>query len=162
MLVSPIILAVLCIVFGIFAFQLPLQSFILPSLGLSIDFSGIWNASLATILIIAGLVVGLAIYMLGNIKVREVRPFIGGENLERHTNMRPSGTEFYNTVREIGLLKGMYNLAEKKLFDIYEVLKSFVGYCANLLRVVHTGVLLTYVLWVLIGLVILSYIFIKK
>ena len=161
MLASPIILAVLCVVFGVFAFQLPIKLFILPSLGVNLDFSGVWNASVATVLILVGFFVGLIIYLLGNIKIREVRPFIGGENIDHQKDMRPSGAEFYNTVKEIGLLKVIYSLAEKKMFDLYEVLKNIFAYFTEMLRALHTGILLTYLLWVLIGLVVLSYLFIK-
>ncbi|MFC1645871.1 NADH-quinone oxidoreductase subunit L [Candidatus Omnitrophota bacterium] len=161
MLIPVIILAGLCVVFGVFAFKIPLRLFIAPSINGQIDFSGVWNSSLATILILIGLFIGFVIYLLGTLKSREVGQFIGGEDLEKNSQMRPSGVEFYNTVSDISILKKIYYLAETKIFDIYEVLKKICAYFTSLLRAVHTGILLTYLLWVLFGLMALLY-FIAK
>jgi len=55
----------------------------------------------------------------------------------------------------------MYKLAEKKLTDLYEVLKSIVLYFTEGFRVFHTGILGTYLTWMLFGLLVLLYLFIR-
>jgi len=122
MWIPQVFLAVLCVIFGVFAYRIPLKMFIFPSLGGKIEFFGIWNASLATILIIVGVAVGIIVYLLGTIrKTRETEAFIGGEILEKQSNMRVSGTEFYNTIKDINPLGAIYGLAERKVFDIYDI-----------------------------------------
>ncbi|MDO9579097.1 MAG: proton-conducting transporter membrane subunit, partial [Bacteroidales bacterium] len=119
MWIPPVLLAVLCVIFGVFAYRIPLKMFIFPSLEGKVEFFGIWNASLATILIIVGIIVGIIIYLLGTItKTRETEAFIGGEILEKQPNMRVSGTEIYNTIKDVAPLDAIYGLAERKVFDI--------------------------------------------
>ena len=80
-MVAPVVvLAALCIVFGIF-YRVPLGA-LTP--GEAAVPPGIWNSSLAVILLIIGLVVGLAIYLVGKIgKSTRVTPmFVGGESVE--------------------------------------------------------------------------------
>jgi formate hydrogenlyase subunit 3/multisubunit Na+/H+ antiporter MnhD subunit len=122
MWIPQVFLAVLCIIFGVFAYRIPLKMFIFPSLEGKVEFFGIWNASLATILIIVGIIVGVIIYLLGTItRTRETEAFVGGEILEKQPNMRVSGTEFYNTIKDIAPLDAIYRLAERKLFDVYHL-----------------------------------------
>ncbi|MFC1809175.1 NADH-quinone oxidoreductase subunit L [Candidatus Omnitrophota bacterium] len=156
------ILALLCIVFGVFAYRIPLKYFILPSFDFQVSFSGMWNSSLATALLIVGVLIGTVIYLLGTIlKVRETETFIGGEAIQDNPEVRVSGTEFYNTVQDIKVLKVIYALARKKLFDPYEVgTKLTFGFNA-LLRYIHNGVLSTYLAWCLLGMIILFYIILR-
>jgi len=122
MWIPQVFLAVLCVIFGVFAYRIPLKMFIFPSLEGKVEFFGIWNASLATILIIVGIIVGVIIYLLGTItRTREAEAFVGGEILEKQPNMRVSGTEFYNTIKDITPLDTIYRLAERKLFDVYHL-----------------------------------------
>jgi len=151
-------LALLCVIFGVFAYQIPLKIFILPSLGGEVEFSGVWNAGLATVLIVIGIIIGMIIYFLGKAtKTRETESFIGGEFLEKHPDMRVSGTEFYNTIQEIGILKTIYGLAEKKVFDFYNVGRRIAFVFVRILRYIHNGVLPTYMAWCLLGMIILFY-----
>lgn len=162
MWIPQVFLAVLCVIFGIFAYRIPLKMFIFPSLEGKVEFFGIWNASLATILIVAGIIVGVIIYLLGTItKARETEAFIGGEILEKQPNMRVSGTEFYNTIKEITPLDAIYRLAERKVFDIYH-LGSIITFGFNkILSYLHNGILLTYLSWCLLGMIILFYILLR-
>jgi len=162
MWIPQVFLAVLCVIFGVFAYRIPLKMFIFPSLEGKVVFFGIWNASLATILIIVGVVVGIMIYLLGTItKTREAEAFIGGEILEEQLNMRFSGTEFYNTIKDITPLGTIYGLAERKVFDIYH-LGSIITFGFNkILRYIHNGVLLTYLAWCFLGMIILFYILLR-
>lgn len=154
---SPLILAALCAVFGVFALQIPIRLFIAPSVGGQLGFIGAWDSSLATILIFAGLALGCIIYFLGNRKVREVNQFIGGEILTSHPDMKPSGTEFYNTVGEIGILAFLYKKAEDKWFDIYEQGKKFTFSVSAAFQYLHNGILSTYTVWYLLGMIGLFY-----
>jgi NADH:ubiquinone oxidoreductase subunit 5 (subunit L)/multisubunit Na+/H+ antiporter MnhA subunit len=162
MWIPQVFLAVLCIIFGVFAYRIPLKMFIFPSLEGKVEFFGIWNASLATILIIVGIIVGIIIYLLGTItKTRETEAFIGGEILEKQSNMRVSGTEFYDTIKEIAPLDAIYRLAERKVFDIYH-LGSIITFGFNkILSYLHNGILLTYLSWCLLGMIILFYILLR-
>lgn len=162
MWIPQVFLAGLCVIFGVFAYSIPLKMFIFSSLGEKIEFLGIWNASLATILAIVGIIVGVIIYLLGTItKARETEAFIGGEILEKQPDMRISGTEFYNTIKDITPLGTIYRLAEKKVFDIYH-LGSIITFGFNkILSYLHNGILPTYLSWCLLGMIILFYILLR-
>jgi NADH:ubiquinone oxidoreductase subunit 5 (subunit L)/multisubunit Na+/H+ antiporter MnhA subunit len=152
------ILAALCIIFGVFAYRVPLGMFIIPSLNRELAFQGVWNAGGATILMLIGIGVGFVIYLLGTaVKTRQASMFVGGEVVKDVPEMRVSGTEFYNTIKEIGILKAIYNLAEKKVFDIYDVGAKIVFGFTNVLRNIHNGILPTYLTWCLLGMAILFY-----
>lgn len=163
MWIPTVILATLCVVFGVFAYQVPLKMLIFPSLGQEPQFTGIWNSGLATSLLIVSVFIGFIIYFIGSaVKTRTADVFVGGERIEEHPEMRVSGTEFYETIREIGALKGIYRLAEKKAFDVYEVgVKMTLGF-NKALRYIHNGVLLTYLAWCMLGMIVLFYFLLKK
>ena len=155
-----IVLAILCIVFGVFAYQIPLKLFIRPVLGVGFEFIGKWQSLKATLFLFAGLAVGLIVYLLGNFKsVRISNSYIGGEPLEK--DMRLSGTEFYNTVKEIRLLRVIYKKAEAGFFDIYEQGKSIVFGIGGFFQYLHNGVLPTYLVWTLLGMMGLFLFFLK-
>ena len=162
MWIPQVFLAVLCVIFGVFAYRIPLKMFIFPSLGEKIEFFGIWNASLATILIIVGVAVGIIVYFLGTItKTRETEAFVGGEILEKQPNMRVSGTEFYNTIKDITPLGTVYGLAEKKVFDIYHLGSIITLGFNKILSYLHNGILLTYLAWCFLGMIILFFILLR-
>jgi len=162
MWIPQVFLAVLCIIFGVFAYRVPLKMFIFPSLGEKIEFFGIWNANLATILIIVGIIMGIIIYLLGTVtRARETKAFIGGEILEEQLNMRVSGTEFYNTIKDITPLDTIYRLAERKVFDIYDIGTKMTFGFNKILRYLHNGILPTYLSWCLLGMIILFYILLR-
>lgn len=150
-------LALLCILFGIFAFTIPLKHFLLPAVP-GIEYVGIWSPGLASTLIIVGLVVGLIIYLMGKaLNIREAGTFTGGEaqvNEERIT-----GTGFYNTVKEVGGIQKGYLWAEKKWFDIYDRFNAIADSISSLFRKAHTGVLTTYIFWLVTGMLVLVVIF---
>jgi len=162
MWIPQVFLASLCVIFGVFAYRLPLKMFIFPSVGQAITLSGIWNANLATALLLAGVIIGIIIHLLGTAdKARETEIFVGGEILKDIPDMRLSGTEFYNTIQEIGILKGLYSLAKKGVFDLYVVGKNITFGFSKCLRYIHNGVLPTYLAWCLLGMGILFYILLR-
>ena len=162
MWIPTVILAGLCIIFGVFAYRIPLNLFIFPSLGMNVVFSGIWKASLATVLIFAGIIAGIVIYLLGRAtNTRETEIFVGGETLKEYPQMRVSGTKFYNTVQDIGLLGNIYRLAKDKAFDLYEVSKKITFGFNKILSYTHNGVLSTYLAWCLLGMGVLFWILLR-
>ena len=159
-----VVLASLCVIFGVFAYWVPLKVFIFPSIGVSEPaFSGIWSSGIAAALLIAGVVVGYIIYFIGSaIKTRTAEPFVGGEILEQQSDMRVSGTEFYNTIREMGILKTICDRAERKVFDIYDVGAKITFRIAKVFRYLHNGILPTYLAWCLLGMLILFYFLLRR
>ncbi len=134
MAIPMIILATLCVVFGVFA-QLPLRYLIGPAVGVEfgqipwkIDLlHGMWSPTLATILIIVSLLAGWVIYMFGKTSKKRVTSiFVGGEKFEAEV-VRFPGTGFYETIREIHPLKTLYSDSEEGAFDPY-VLSSQSSY----------------------------------
>ena len=155
-----IALAGLCLAFGIFAFRLPLKNFIYPAVNNVPEVFGMWKPTFATILILIGIVVGFIIYLMGRIKPREEEiPFIGGEVLPEE--VRVTGVDFYNTIREMGLLRAIYKKAEEKLFDIYDLGQKFFGFFARGVSRAHVGVLTSYTGWILFGFVVLLVVLIR-
>lgn len=148
-----IILAFFCIVFGVFAAELPLKYLILPASG-KVDFIGSWHAGLAALLIFFGLILGFLLFRLKGLRpaIRRDAAFIGGEplNLEE---ARVSGTEFYHTIKEFSLLGVIYKKAEAGLFDIYEQGKNLVFGIGKFLQYLHNGILPTYLVWTLLGMI---------
>lgn len=149
-----LILALLCTIFGIFAYAIPLRFFISPSVPGFISITGFWIPTVATALIIFGIIIGYLVYAAGKIKfAREDRTYIGGESLPAST--RVSGVEFYDTIKDLGLLKGIYNKALGGAFDIYELGKRFASGFTAVLQQLHAGLLPMYLIWALLGLILL-------
>ncbi|MFB0526352.1 MAG: NADH-quinone oxidoreductase subunit L [bacterium] len=147
------VLAGLCVIFGVFAYRVPLKNLILPAVP-GVSFLGFWSPGLATLLVIIGIILGLIIYLLGNIKgVRLDTAYVGGEIIPQDS--RVTGVEFYDTIKDLGTLKKIYRQAEKKLFDIYDQGAKFVFFLIRGLRKIHSGVLPTYLFWSLFGMLIL-------
>ena len=154
-----VVLAGLCLAFGIFAFRLPLAKFIYPAVG-KVLIPGFWQPTLATILILVGIVVGFIIYLMGRIKIREdAVPFIGGEVLPEE--VRVTGTDFYDTIREMSILRTIYSKAEQKLFDIYELGKRAFLFLARGVSYAHVGVLTSYVAWIFLGLMAILFVVVR-
>ena len=162
MWIPQVFLAALCVIFGVFAYRIPLKLFIFPSLGQDVVFSGIWNANLATALLLAGIIIGIVIYLLGTISAaRETEVFVGGELLKEHPDMRVSGTGFYDTIQDIGILRGIYRKAKRGVFDPYEIGRKITFAFTGILRYIHNGVLSTYLAWCLLGMGILFYVLLR-
>lgn len=147
-------LAALCLIFGVFAASIPLAMFILPSVK-GVMYSGFWDPGLATILIFIGLLAGLLIYWFGRKRSAVIRPaYIGGELLEE-TSVKVRGSGFYNTIRDYGPLNIIYNFAERKLFDIYDLGSGLVNALYDVFGFLHNGLLHTYIAWMFLGFAVL-------
>ena len=156
------ILAIICVVFGVFAYQIPLKYFILPAVK-GVAFIGTWYAGLSTLLIIIGLLLGLLIFKLKGLRpnIRQDTTFVGAETIDLGGSA-VTGTEFYNTIKELGLLRAIYKRAEAGFFDIYTLGKNFTFSISRMFQFLHNGVLPTYLVWYLLGMLGLFYIFLFK
>ncbi len=162
MTVPMIVLAALCVAFGIFAYVVPLRGLIFPAVEgihwLSVpdmtQWLGWWSPALATLFIVIGVVIGLIIYMAGRLRgARTSSMYVGGEILE--PDVRVTGTDFYNTVSDMGFFRSFYMRAEQKAFDLYDVGRAVSFYFIRGFRAVHTGILPEYLTWTLAGLMVL-------
>jgi formate hydrogenlyase subunit 3/multisubunit Na+/H+ antiporter MnhD subunit len=155
-----IILALVCMVFGVFA-----ASWVFPALfnfapiseGLNI--AGLWRSQIVSLMILVSLVIGLIIYLIGNIKKHRVSDsFIGGEKLQEELSY--SSVEFYKSISSVKLLGFLYDKAKKKWFDIYNICKVFILALSKLFSSAHSGFLPRYVLWFVTGMLLLMLILI--
>ncbi|MCK9604352.1 MAG: hypothetical protein M0R66_08350, partial [Candidatus Omnitrophica bacterium] len=99
-----------------------------------------------------GLVIGFILFKLTRLKLsfRQDSLFCGAELTEQKEDTMVTGTEFYNTVRDIGWIGYLYKKAEQGVFDIYEQGKRI--FCVSrFLQFLHNGVLPTYLVWILLG-----------
>jgi formate hydrogenlyase subunit 3/multisubunit Na+/H+ antiporter MnhD subunit len=176
MLLPLLVLAALCVLFGVFAFGLPLAWLIFPveylggQLGARLEVAGVWWSGLATVLIVGAIAIGLIIYLLTmrSGKLRRVRTYIGGEQMqhaylsgeesetERHVEI--TGVDFYRTIEQLPVLQRMYRLTRAKSFDIYHQLQRGSNYLTNALRSLHTGILPAYLRWFVVGLVLVVWV----
>jgi formate hydrogenlyase subunit 3/multisubunit Na+/H+ antiporter MnhD subunit len=156
-----VVLAGLCVLFGVFAYAIPLNNFILPIVG-KIEFIGFWAPGWATSLIIIGIIIGFIIYSLNNTKklIREDSSFIGGESLL--SEERISGVDFYDTIKNLSRLKSIYRKAEDKVFDIYEQGRKLIFYISRKFQYLHNGILPRYLVWCMLGMMILFIILFKN
>jgi formate hydrogenlyase subunit 3/multisubunit Na+/H+ antiporter MnhD subunit len=162
MTIPMIVLAVLCLGFGIFAFSIPLSGFIKPAIDgvtwLSVpevgDWLGWWSPGLATLFIVVGVLIGLIVYAAGRLKgTKSSSMYVGGELLT--DDVRVTGTDFYNTVSDMGFFNSMYKRAEKHAFDTYDIGRNVSFYFIRGFRAIHTGVLPEYLTWTLAGVLVL-------
>lgn len=168
MLLPLVVLAALCVVFGVFAFQLPLGLLIFPAVG--VELQGVWWAGLATVLIIGAIAVGLGIYWLtmrGG-KLRRVSTYIGGEKLEevyvsgeatgpsRHIEV--TGVDFFATIEHLPVLRRVYPMARAKVFDVYNISRQGLSYFIGALSTAHSGILPAYLRWFLVGMLVVVWV----
>ena len=148
-----VILAILCIVFGVFSTNLVVPKLLMPVSGV-FPFTGYWNSMFVSFLVLISIIIGIIIYLVTNIKkFRTDDSFIGGEKIQEQTGYPTP--EFYKTVTEFRSFSWIYKKAEEKWFDIYDLSKKFVLEVSHLFSEAHTGVLPGYILWVFAGLIIM-------
>jgi formate hydrogenlyase subunit 3/multisubunit Na+/H+ antiporter MnhD subunit len=148
-----VIIAFICIGFGVLATNFVVPKIIMPLTG-EFTYIGIWDSTAISILILVSILLGFLIYLVGNIKnFRTEDSFIGGEKFREETSY--SVNEFYKGIRDYKLFSFIYNWAERKCFDIYEISKKFTLSFSDLLSKAHTGVLTFYAIWILTGLILM-------
>lgn len=164
-----VFLAGLCVLFGVFAHVIPLPFFIMPAVGEEATFPGTWRATQASGLLLVAFLIGWAVYAftMRNGKLRKVPTFIGGERMDetripgvpigpdRHVEV--TGVDFYRTVEQLPVLKPMYELARRKILDVYETSGKAAAWLTGILRGAHTGLLPLYLTWCVLGLLAILY-----
>ena len=178
MWLPPVLLAAFCVVFGVFAYQIPLRGLVYPGLPLLVEPVGIWQPVLTTLLLLASLGIGVLIYLLGTArKSTAARTFVGGEKIAEEEEGRVTGTAFYTPVKHLPILDELLKYGEKGAFDIYnwlngilralglvfrhvvdQVLTSLFEFVGTLVRwagrglsYIQNGSLPLYVAWVFLG-----------
>ncbi|MFC1453043.1 NADH-quinone oxidoreductase subunit L, partial [Verrucomicrobiota bacterium] len=162
-----LVLAALCILFGVAAHGLPLRGMILPAVGQTgdVDYPGVWRAGPATLMLISAYVLGLLVYFFSTARTaRECPTYIGGEVLEEvrisgeekgaGRDVEVTGVDFYSTIENLPPFRDAYAAARRKLFDIYDVGTGIIFYFVEALRKAHSGLLPLYLTWLLAGLVL--------
>ena len=148
-----VVLALLCIVLGVFATNLVVPKLFMPVTGI-FQFTGFWNSMYVSFLVLISIILGIIIYLATNIKkFRTDDSFIGGEKIQEQTGYPTP--EFYKTVTEFRFFSWIYKKAEANWFDIYDLSKQFVLWVSHQFSEAHTGVLPGYILWVFAGLIIM-------
>ncbi|MBN2380419.1 NADH-quinone oxidoreductase subunit L [candidate division WOR-3 bacterium] len=121
----PLVLALVCIAFGVFAYRLPIRYLISPALpawnGLVVG----WFQPLQFVGFIILLVsVGFLIYLAGRAYAPRTRKvFIGAEELTE-TEMHYSGPHFYSSLKDIKLFNEFYRFASGGSFDIFHYIQG--------------------------------------
>ena len=163
-----VVLAALCIIFGVFASSVPLRWLVFPAVPAQV--TGVWWAGLATVLILTAAAAGALVYgfTLSIRKLRRCETYVGGERLDevyvrgevsgptRHVEV--TGIDFYRTIEQLPGVGRLYALARAKTFDIYHLGAAFGSYFVWLLRSAHTGALPVYLTWFLAGLLAVMYV----
>ncbi|QNL20416.1 hypothetical protein HZR84_00095 [Hyphobacterium sp. CCMP332] len=153
MQIPMLIIAVFCIGFGVFATNYVVP-FLFKDIVPSTSYIGTWNSVQVSLLIVLSIVMGLIIYALTNVKgFRRDESFVGGEMMSDKGVYEVTG--FYKTISDAKPLSFIYHKAEHKWFDIYELSKTGVLRLTQLLKRAHHGVLQTYAIWLIIGLILM-------
>ena len=149
------ILAALCIVFGLFALAVPLRQLIYPATtasGLALpEFVGLYQPLTLFLLFAIIFLIGMLTFALTK-NIRFDNIYLGG--MSAWERFRVSGTAFYNEIRSMRPLKGIYSAAEKKVFDVYDVSSKGSAGLAKVLQQAHPGLLSLYVFFIVLGVVI--------
>jgi len=153
-MIAPVsILAIVCILTGVLATAFIMPKVIIP-LTSGFEYHGDWQAGLVAIMVLVSIVVGVLIYLAGNIKkFRTSDSFIGGEPEPEVAGI--SVLDFYKTITQAPFFAPLYRAAARKWFDVYDVGKSIVLYFNKIFSVAHTGILPFYISWLISGLVLL-------
>ena len=170
-----LILAFLCLIFGIFS-SLPVSKFFIP-----IDFkilegvqpiellgnlsfvNTFWNPSLATTAIIIGFIIGIIMYFIGKaFKYREQPIYTGGERFELEERRVP-GTDLFLTILELPFIGQYLKDRDKGNYDGYNIVKN-IGWEAIVkkLKNMHNGILSTYLSWCILGFMIIMFVLMSR
>ena len=149
------LLALLCIVFGLFAQAVPLRLFVFPAAREAgfdaFVYPGFYRPELILALFVIGFLAGLAVYLL-TAKTRRDGAYIGGHVPSEA--FRVTGTDFYKEITDMKPLKGLYRQAENKAFDVYDLGSKATFGLSHLLQKAHAGQLQVYILFILFGVVL--------
>jgi hypothetical protein len=112
------------------------------------------------VLIAVALLAGALVYLFGRMwrKARVADPFVGGERVPAE-RLRVSATRFYDTIRDLPLLRPLYRGQERGVFDPYVLLGKAGAGVTWVLRRIHNGILPWYLAWSLLGILVLIAVF---
>lgn len=136
MSMPPILLSVSCLAIGITS-----------RIFIPLDLKGMWLPGTTTLLLAVAIFSGFIIFLSQKIKIRRCDVFAGGEEISG----KISGVDFYKTISDWNFFGKIYNMAEKKFFDVYEIISKLVLKSGSFLAAVHTGILHTYLAWCLLA-----------
>ena len=146
-----IILAITCVGFGVFATNYVVPALFDPVVG-DFEMIGAWQSSFISLLVILSIVLGLIIYWIGKTgNFRTAESFVGGEKWGDRADFKVTG--FYDTIRNAAGLKFLFRHAEKRHFDLYDLIAGIVLFFNDLFSRAHTGILSRYATWFIVGLV---------
>ena len=175
-----VLLGLTALGFGVF-YRFPIDKFLAPILGVGSQISliGLWDSGLATLMLIASLLVGVVIYWAGRPRQNvEADVFLGGEALDPQVYRVP-GTHFYDPVKNMDGLKQAYKMADRGSFDLYlqgalltrraarwvyqyidqaladfyqEVIPALISLIGEILHLLNAHFILTHILWLLYAL----------
>jgi formate hydrogenlyase subunit 3/multisubunit Na+/H+ antiporter MnhD subunit len=152
------LLAILCIGFGLFAKAGPIRHWIAPILsenGMALDIqTGLYGPKTILLLMAVGFVLGLVVFLLVR-KTREDDVYLGGMDAEER--FRVTGVDFYREIRNMTPFRGLYANAEKGHYDPYETGTRWTFGLSGWLQKAHSGELHLYLLYIVIGLVVLLF-----
>ncbi|MEI8345803.1 MAG: proton-conducting transporter membrane subunit, partial [Candidatus Omnitrophota bacterium] len=160
LIVPPAILAVLCLGFGLFAFSSVLPGLVAPIVG-GVALTGLWNPLVAAGLLLAGLAMGWLLFLAGRGgSVRTAKPFIGGEDIETFSHY--PGVDCYETVKDTKLFGSLTGADRTGRFDVYAQAGALVNKLSQAFGRLHNGVLPTYLVWPLLGMIAMFAVFFGK
>lgn len=167
-----VVLSVLSILFGVFA-RYPLQiisgfKFRMPIL--ASETYPVFGFSLSIWLVVIGIVIGLVIYLLQRTQqVKSGPAFIGGEEIRKELIQQAGGVtsdeatiggdNFYDSVKDVGVIGEAYRVADKQVFDIFEQGKKIIAALARVGKRIHNGLLHNYLGWLFLGVIAIIVIF---
>ncbi|MEO0074359.1 MAG: complex I subunit 5 family protein [candidate division WOR-3 bacterium] len=141
MWLPPLLLALVCVVFGVFAYRIPLSGLIYPGLlapaGVlrQIQLAGVWQPVLATLLGLAALGLGAIVYLLGSVsRPAAGRTFVGGERIAEDEEGRVVGTAFYSPVKQLPIIGELLDFGGRGAFDLYNWVRGAAAALAVVCR----------------------------
>ncbi|HHI87866.1 MAG TPA: hypothetical protein ENK03_02905, partial [Candidatus Cloacimonetes bacterium] len=151
-----LLLGALCVIFGVLVFAIPVKLFLLPIIGagsIKTLLLGFYSSKIILYFFAASILLGLIIYLVFK-KIRFDDEYVGTyPTTEEH---RATGVEFYNEISSMSPFNKIYKWANKKYFDIYKWGTVFSLWLGNVFHNLHSGLLHTYAIWMLAGLVVVT------
>ncbi len=182
-----VVLAFLCLLLGIFPVFF-LKKFIQPYLATAVYPLGSWDAMATFLLVVSGLILGVIAWALmqGPLKLRQDDAFTGAETEDCKPNF--PATEFYRAIEGMPGVSRLYKVLKLKSLDLFNIVSgaanliSYVTYifvdrliylltnaagyavlgASWAFRKAHSGVLDFYVVWALLGLMIVIFILMAR
>jgi NADH:ubiquinone oxidoreductase subunit 5 (subunit L)/multisubunit Na+/H+ antiporter MnhA subunit len=163
-----VLLATLCLAFGVFPRALPLEMLVFPALGGPLDPPGVWWAGVAAAMLAVAILLGAGVALLvGGGRIRRSETWIGGERMQETfirgvdpgdaRDVEVTGVDFFETVRELASLRSFYRAAEAGRLDPAEWTRAGLERLGAPLGRGHSGSLPRYLTWSLLGVVALLY-----